>query len=322
MNHRAAPPLVIGMPVYNATGQLAETIESLTTQTYGDFLLVIRDNASTDDTIAMARDLAEADPRIEVVPSDTNIGANRNYNEVARYALDRYRPRWFKWAAHDDLCLPTYLERCVGALEADARVVLAYPVTVHIDADGRPMSDIPDPGPIGTQADPVERFTEIINDQYGVFYIFGVMKADTLAGTALFGPHWPPDKALAAWLALEGPFVEIDEPLFLRRTHLAQSSSLDRRRAATWSGGRLRGMIPAPVWASIYLARAIRAASISPADRRRASRALARLYVDPDRWRRVVRPGRDNFLGWTGGGHEDEPNLRLPETARDREPET
>ena len=44
------PPVSIGLPVYNGENYLGEAIESLRRQTFGDFVLIISDNASIDAT--------------------------------------------------------------------------------------------------------------------------------------------------------------------------------------------------------------------------------------------------------------------------------
>ena len=54
--------LTIGMPVYNGAKYVAEAVESILTQTFTDFELIISDNASTDHTESMGRALAVQDP--------------------------------------------------------------------------------------------------------------------------------------------------------------------------------------------------------------------------------------------------------------------
>src|ERR1700680_2054855 len=46
----AAPKLSIGMPVFNGAKWIRDALESLLTQSFEDFELIISDNASTDDT--------------------------------------------------------------------------------------------------------------------------------------------------------------------------------------------------------------------------------------------------------------------------------
>lgn len=312
MGSSANVPLVIGMPVYNGADYVEDAVLSLLDQTFGDFLLVISDNASTDRTPEVLAELASKDSRVVVLTQSQNVGANENFNVVARWALAR-RPPYFKWAAADDICAPRFLEVCIDALEQNPDAVLAYPVSVHIDASGNPMPDLPDPGPHGTQADPLERFEDIVRDQYGGFYVFGVMRTEALARTTLFGPHWPCDKSFSAWMSLQGRFVQVDEPLFLRRTHADQSSSLDSKVRAKWSGGRtLTSLIPGPLWATRDYLRAIRSVPLTSAQRRAALGLVAHLYVEPDKWARLLKPGRDNYLGITGREGGDK-RLKLPE---------
>ena len=130
-----SPHVTIGMPVYNGERFLVETLESLLAQTYRDFEIVISDNGSTDGTRRICEAFARKDPRILYHREEENRGAAWNYNRVVALARGRY----FKWAAHDDLCMPTYLERCVDALDSDPAVVLAYPDDQDIDEDGNPI---------------------------------------------------------------------------------------------------------------------------------------------------------------------------------------
>ena len=58
------PPVRIGLPVYNGENYLGQAIESLRSQTFGDFELIISDNASIDATDDIARAAASEDRRI------------------------------------------------------------------------------------------------------------------------------------------------------------------------------------------------------------------------------------------------------------------
>lgn len=296
----SSPPLAVGMPVYNGERYLEAAVRSILEQTYGDFVLLISDNASTDRTEEICRDLACGDRRIHYSRRDHNVGANGNFNHVVHLARELYAPRWFKWAAHDDLCAPSNFEACIDVLEEQPDVVLAYPVTVLIDEHGHAIPDTCDPGPKGTAPDRMARFRDILADEFGVFYIFGVHRMETLCSTSLFGSHWPPDKALASWLSLLGRFVQVPEPLFLRRTHLEQSSSLPLRAQARWSSSGLSRLVPSPVWATQAYLHGVRSAPLSSAERRAAYWEVMRKYVDREKWKRVLLPRRDNYLGWHG----------------------
>ena len=76
----SAPRVTIGLPVSNGEKYLATAIESILTQTYSDFELIIADNASTDGTAALCRAYATQDDRIRYVRNARNLGAAPNFN--------------------------------------------------------------------------------------------------------------------------------------------------------------------------------------------------------------------------------------------------
>ena len=83
------PKVSIAVPVYNCEQFVAQSGESLLAQTYGDFELVISDNASTDNSVEVARQLASEDARDPGGAHATNRGRQASYTE----ALDRTRTR-------------------------------------------------------------------------------------------------------------------------------------------------------------------------------------------------------------------------------------
>src|SRR5262245_44673342 len=110
--HRVA----IGMPVWNGEKCVAEAIESIRAHTFGDFQLLVSDNASTDATEEICRGYAARDGRIRYIRQDRNIGAAPNHNYVFRHSTGEY----FKFAAHDDVLAPRFIEECIAVLDADS----------------------------------------------------------------------------------------------------------------------------------------------------------------------------------------------------------
>ena len=100
------PQVSIGMPIYNAEKYLKEAIESLLSQSFKDFELIISDNASTDSTHDICMEYAKKDHRIRYVRQSQNIGAWSNF----QYVLDESQADYFMWAAHDDFRSIDYLE--------------------------------------------------------------------------------------------------------------------------------------------------------------------------------------------------------------------
>ena len=131
MSAMNTPKLSIGIPVYNGENYLEKAIQSFLTQTFQDFEIIITDNCSTDRTQEICQKYVTLDPRVHYFRNETNLGCTGNFNRVFQYAKGKY----FKWAPHDDLYEPTFLEKCVEPLERAPGVVLCYTRTTVIGVD-------------------------------------------------------------------------------------------------------------------------------------------------------------------------------------------
>ena len=145
---RHAPRLSIGLPVYNGERLLPQAIECLLAQSFGDFEIVIGDNASTDRTQEICQDYVRRDPRIRYVRHEHNLGAVANFNRVFELSAAPL----FKWAAHDDLHRETYLEACISLLDAHPDLVLAHSGTAFVDERGNHFPSMPRPAPMSIHA--------------------------------------------------------------------------------------------------------------------------------------------------------------------------
>ena len=117
------PRVTIGMPVYNGAALVGAALESILAQTLTDFELIISDNASTDATAEVCRSYAAKDRRIRYYRNEKNLGAAPNFNRVVELATNGVP--YFKWAAHDDVIAPTFLEKCARVLDAAPQSVVA-----------------------------------------------------------------------------------------------------------------------------------------------------------------------------------------------------
>lgn len=279
---RRTPTLGIGLPVYNGERYLRQALDSLLEQSFTDYELVILDNASTDGTAAIALEYGARDGRIRYHRNAENIGAARNFN----LAFELTSGRYFKWAADDDLIQPSFLERCVAALEDEPRSVLAYAKARIIDERGEPVVDY-DPGFSTDAARAGVRFASMLTE-HKCFQIFGVIRRDALQQTRLIGLHAHGDGVLLAHLALLGRFVEIPDFLFLPRRHPGHSSRMigDYWSYAAWfdpAYGRKRIFPHARMFAEYF--RVVMHAPLSLPERLAVFRALLRVLGQ--RWRLI-----------------------------------
>ncbi|WP_462202496.1 glycosyltransferase family 2 protein, partial [Frankia sp. CcWB3] len=211
----ARPLVTVGLPVFNGENFLARALESIVVQDYPNLQIVVADNGSTDRTEQICREFVRRDPRIEYHRSPVNRGAAWNYNRIVHLAEGTY----FKWAAHDDLCAPAFVSRCVAALTAASpTAVLAYPKTALIDLNDTVTGGFED-GMNLCEPTPHERLRHFLSTRTEYHPVFGVIRAEAILKTDLIGKYVGSDVVLLAQLALGGQFVEVPERLFLRRFH-------------------------------------------------------------------------------------------------------
>jgi glycosyltransferase involved in cell wall biosynthesis len=208
------PRVSIGFPVFNCEDRITEAVESILSQDYSDFELIISDNASTDSTADLCETLARVDKRIRFTRQTRNIGANQNFSWVHSQA----RGEFFMWAAHDDHRDRSFVERCVAALDDTREAVLAVTDFVWLNASTGATSPYVWPEEIASP-DPVRRVRAIVRGGAWIA-VYGLIRRDALAQTRpmrslepIPPPGIGPDYVLIE-LSLLGPFVRVPRLLF------------------------------------------------------------------------------------------------------------
>lgn len=230
--------LGIGLPVRNGENYLSEALACLLGQTFTDFRLIIADNASTDKTEEICREAAERDKRVVYIRHPHNIGASGNFN----FLFDASPCELFKWAAHDDLMAPTYLERCVALLDADPGAVVAHSATIEVDAEGNELRRYQDQQGLLSDS-PSARLRATFRLAYPAL-VWGVMRRDAVARTRLFGSYLGSDWNFVGEMVLLGRVALTDECLFTVRNHRRAFSfglqSTSKRERLAWFNPRAK----------------------------------------------------------------------------------
>lgn len=116
------PQVSVLITSYNREKFIAEAIESILASTYQDFELIIVDDASTDNTVPIARSYTERDKRIKIVVNDSNLGDYPNRNKAASFATGKY----IKYVDSDDRISPEGLQLMVEAMENYPEAAFAF----------------------------------------------------------------------------------------------------------------------------------------------------------------------------------------------------
>ena len=114
-------PLVsVLMTAYNREMYIGEAIESVLASTYSNFELIIVDDVSSDNTLAIVQRYAERDNRIRVYVNESNLGDYPNRNQAARYASGKY----IKYLDSDDKIFDFGLEYCITQMEKNPEAAI------------------------------------------------------------------------------------------------------------------------------------------------------------------------------------------------------
>ncbi len=112
------PLFSIGIPTYNRSGLLRRSLTSALNQTYDNVEIIVSDNASTDDTEYVVREIG--DGRVRYHRNESNLGMVSNFAKLVELAHGEY----FSWLQDDDVLHKEFAERAARGLELTNRASL------------------------------------------------------------------------------------------------------------------------------------------------------------------------------------------------------
>ncbi|CAH2605549.1 Glycosyl transferase, group 2 family protein (plasmid) [Rhodovastum atsumiense] len=136
----------IAVPCYQYGRYLPECVASVLGQGIEDVRILIIDNASTDDSVMIARKLAEQDARVQVLARARNMGPHASFNAGVDWAAADY----FMVLCADDLLAPGALRRASQVLDANPDLSFAYGTDRHVVPD-TPLPELDSKVPVRWQ---------------------------------------------------------------------------------------------------------------------------------------------------------------------------
>ncbi|NJR40488.1 MAG: glycosyltransferase family 2 protein [Leptolyngbyaceae cyanobacterium CSU_1_4] len=113
------PIVSVCIPTYNGEKYFKSCLDSVLSQTFSDFELLIIDDQSTDTTVSIAQEYAKQDSRIRIIQNPQNLGLVGNWNRC----IELSRGEWIKFVFQDDLIAPTCLEKMLAASQPESSIV-------------------------------------------------------------------------------------------------------------------------------------------------------------------------------------------------------
>lgn len=118
-------------PLHNASAYIAETINSVISQAYKNWELIIVDDVSEDDSVQIVEKFVEKEPRIKLIKLTENSGA-----AVARNsAIETAKGRYIAFLDSDDFWLPEKLETQLAFMQQH-NYVFSFGGYERIDENG------------------------------------------------------------------------------------------------------------------------------------------------------------------------------------------
>ncbi|WP_062296496.1 glycosyltransferase [Nostoc piscinale] len=130
------PVISIIITVYNRANYLKLAIESVLSQTRPDFELLIWDDGSTDNSLAIAREYEQRDRRVRVIASQDNLGVAK----ALKAAIAETCGKYIGWLDSDDLLASTALAETAAVLDAKPNIGWVYTDYLDIDENNTILS--------------------------------------------------------------------------------------------------------------------------------------------------------------------------------------
>jgi len=116
------------LATYNASHYLKIQLDSLSTQTYKNFKIFVRDDLSTDNTLEILNSY-----NLEIISSTQNVGIQRNFNILLDYALQRSDDKYFMFCDQDDAWQADKIEKTLIKMKELESRFGEIPLLVHTD---------------------------------------------------------------------------------------------------------------------------------------------------------------------------------------------
>jgi glycosyltransferase involved in cell wall biosynthesis len=232
-------PLVsVCIPTYNGQTFLRECLDSVLSQTFQDFELLVVDDHSRDDTLVILEEYAKRDCRIRMERNPVNLGLVGNWNRCVELA----KGEWIKFVFQDDLIAPTCVDKLVSAGQKGSSMVVCRR-DILFDADTAELQSIyrkyQDTFTVekifpGTTEISAESFREIVLDYLDYNFIGEpntvLLHKNVFLRYGGFHPHLIQLCDYEYWIrvAIHTGFTYVPETLATFRVHRDASSVINR----------------------------------------------------------------------------------------------
>ena len=199
--------ICIGVPVFNGATYLRHALDSLLSQTYSDFRIVVLDDGSTDDSYSILERYAKENSRISLFRNHSRTGLIAAWNRVAELSAELFNPAYFAWFSDHDWVDQNWLEELYRTLEDNPGTVLAHPSVAIVDKYGEVISGISgeETSLDTTSMPPLDVLRAVTQGFYGAGnVIYGLFRYDILRRIGFLPQEILPDRLTVSEICLYG----------------------------------------------------------------------------------------------------------------------
>lgn len=130
-----SPLVSVIITSYNRQNFINEAIDSVLTQDFNNYEIIIVDDCSTDQTFNIINTYLNKDPRIKVYTNEINLGQFANRNLAVKYASGKY----IKYVDSDDIIYPSTLKYMVEEMENHPEAGMGFCLLLNNDKKKLPF---------------------------------------------------------------------------------------------------------------------------------------------------------------------------------------
>ncbi len=131
------PKVTIVLPTYNGEKYIRESIDSILSQTYTDWELIIVNDCSTDNTPKIIQQYSREDKRIRIINNSVNKKLPESLNIGFKYASGEY----FTWTSDDNVYEKDAIQKMTEYLNNNSEIPMVRADMFLIDENGEVISE-------------------------------------------------------------------------------------------------------------------------------------------------------------------------------------
>ena len=213
------------MPVYNQQSSVLAAVDSILNQTFKDFIFIIIDDASSDNSLEILQTAAQKDQRIRLITNHHHLGLTRSLNKALRFVKTKYIARMDA----DDIALPARFQKQIQFLETHQQIMLLGTAVYLIDDSGKQIGLKRHPSDHQHLRSQILKYCPFIHPTW-------MFHRSLIAEVGEYNDHFPfsQDYELALRIASRFKTANLAEPLLKYLVDSSQAISIKNLKKQEW----------------------------------------------------------------------------------------